>query len=45
MVKGTYSPSNSVDIYGSWKQAERDSSDENLDYDQQVVTVGLVLAI
>ena len=44
-LKGTYSPSSSVDIYGSWKQAERDSSDGNLDYDQQVVTVGLVLAI
>ena len=44
-LKGTYSPGNAIDIYGSLKQAERDSSAEGLDYDQQVVTVGLVLAI
>jgi hypothetical protein len=44
-LKGTYSPGNAIDIYGSLKQAERDSSEEGLDYDQQVVTVGLVLAI
>lgn len=44
-LKGTYSPGNAIDIYGSLKQAERDSSADGLDYDQQVVTFGLVLAI
>lgn len=44
-LKGTYSPTTSVDVYGSLKQAERDSSTAGLDYDQQVVTLGVVLAI
>ena len=44
-LKGTYSPTTSLDVYGSLKQAERDSSTAGLDYDQQVVTLGVVLAI
>jgi hypothetical protein len=44
-LKGTYSPMTSMDLYGSFKQAERDSSTAGLDYDQQVVSFGLILAI
>ena len=44
-LKGTYAPTTSLDVYGSLKQAERDSSVDGLDYDQQVVTLGVVLAI
>ena len=44
-LKGTYSPIRKVDIYGSLKQTERDSSTAVLDYDQEVVTVGVAVAI
>jgi hypothetical protein len=44
-LKGTYSPIRKVDIYGSLKQTERDSTTDGLDYDQEVVTLGVALAI
>jgi len=44
-LTGTYSPSQALDVYANVKQAERDSSTDGLDYEQQVVTLGIVLAI
>lgn len=44
-ITGTYSPAKTLDVYGRIRQAERDSSEAGLDYDQQVVTLGLKLAI
>jgi len=44
-LTGTYSPTKAIDVYGNVKQAERDSSTDGLDYEQQVITLGVVLAI
>jgi len=44
-LTGTYSPTKSLDVFANVKQAERDSSDAGLDYEQQVITLGVVLAI
>lgn len=44
-LTGTYSPTSALDVYGNLKHAERDSSTDGLDYDQQVITLGVVLAI
>ena len=44
-LTGTYSPAKAMDVYANLKQAERDSTSTGLDYDQQVITLGLKLAI
>jgi hypothetical protein len=44
-LTGTYSPTNAIDISGSLKNADRDSSTDGLDYEQQIVSLGVTLAI
>lgn len=44
-LTGTYSPAKAMDVYANLKQAERDSTSTGLDYEQQVITLGLKLAI
>jgi hypothetical protein len=44
-LRGTYSPTTSLDIYASVEQSERDSSEEGLDYDQQLISLGVVVGI
>lgn len=44
-LTGTYSPTKALDVSASVKQADRDSTVTGLDYEQQVITVGVALAI
>lgn len=44
-LKGVYAPSDQVDFSLHFKHANRDSSASGLDYSQNVVTLGVVLAI
>ena len=44
-LTGTYSPTTSLDVKASVKQADRDSTVDGLDYEQQVITLGVALAI
>lgn len=41
----TYSPKKWVDVKASWKQASRDSNNDTLDYDNQVINLGVTLAL
>jgi hypothetical protein len=44
-VNVTYSPKTWVDIKASLKQSDRDSNNDTLDYDSQVVNLGVTLAL
>lgn len=44
-LTGTYSPTKSLDVKAAVKQASRESTTDGLDYDQQIISLGLVLAI
>ena len=44
-LTGTYSPFRKLDIYGSLRQTNRESSGTDLDYDQQVIALGISLAL
>ena len=44
-INGTYSPKKWMDVTLSYSQAERDSNIVGLDYDNQIIALGLSLAI
>lgn len=44
-LTGTYSPTKSLDVTANVKQADRSSNIDGLDYEQQVITLGVALAI
>tara|TARA_Y100000296_G_scaffold71874_1_gene87736 strand:+ start:3741 stop:4955 length:1215 start_codon:yes stop_codon:yes gene_type:complete len=44
-LRGTYSPTTSVDMYAGIEQSDRSSTEDGLDYEQQVVSLGVTVGI